>query len=135
MVAYLYIIGSDNVALNKSESREDYIESILILKRERGAVRSIDIANHFGYSRPSISRAVGLLRKEGLLNVDDSGYIELTPRGMELAKGVYSRHRTLIKFLEKLGVSAETAENDACRIEHILSQESMERIKEFIAEQ
>ena len=76
-----------------------------------------------------------MLRKEGLLNVDDSGYIELTPRGMELAKGVYSRHRTLIKFLEKLGVSAETAENDACRIEHILSQESMERIKEFIAEQ
>lgn len=122
------------MAINKSESREDYIESILMLKREKGAVRSIDIVNHFGYSRPSISRAVGLLRKEGLIVVDDSGYIELTPEGMEMAKGVYSRHRTLLKFLEKLGVSEAVAENDACRIEHILSQESMDRIKEFIAE-
>ena len=122
------------MALSKSESREDYIESILILMRERGAVRIIDIANHFGYSRPSISRAVGLLRKEELITVDDSGYIELTPHGMELAKKVYSRHRTLIKFLEKLGVSPEVAENDACRIEHILSQESMDRIKDFIDE-
>ncbi len=120
--------------MNKSESKEDYIESILILKRERGAVRSIDIANHFGYSRPSISRAVGLLRKEELINVDDSGFIELTPRGMEIAKGVYSKHRILIKFLEKLGVSSDTAENDACRIEHILSPESMDRIKAFVTE-
>lgn len=126
--------GAFEVAINKSESREDYIESILMLKREKGAVRSIDIVNHFGYSRPSISRAVGLLRKEGLIVVDDSGYIELTPEGMEMAKGVYSRHRTLLKFLEKLGVSEAVAENDACRIEHILSQESMDRIKEFIAE-
>ena len=120
------------MAEKNSESREDYIESILILKRERGAVRSIDIANHFGYSRPSISRAVGLLRKDKLINVDDSGYIELTPEGLELAKGVYSRHRTLLKFLEKLGVTPEVAENDACRIEHILSQESMDRIREFV---
>ncbi|MDO4960880.1 MAG: metal-dependent transcriptional regulator [Eubacteriales bacterium] len=122
------------MSLNSNESREDYIESILILKREKGAVRSIDIANHFGYSRPSISRAVGLLRKDNLINVDDSGYIELTPQGLELAKGVYSRHKTLIKFLEKIGVSPETAENDACRIEHILSQESMDKIKEFVTQ-
>ena len=120
------------MAVTTNESREDYIESILILKRERGAVRSIDIANHFGYSRPSISRAVGLLRKDGLINVDDSGYIELTPEGMTLAKNVYGRHRVLIKFLEKIGVSSETAENDACRIEHILSQESMDKIKAFV---
>ncbi len=120
------------MAINTNESREDYIESILIIKREKGAVRSIDIANHFGYSRPSISRAVGLLRKDKLITVDDSGYIELTPEGLEMAKGVYSRHRTLIRFLEKLGVSSEVAETDACRIEHILSEESMVKIREFV---
>ena len=120
------------MAIDRSESREDYLESILVIKREKGAVRSIDIANHFGYSRPSISRAVGLLRKDELVVVDDSGYIELTPKGMEMAKGVYSRHRTLIRFLNKLGVSPETAEADACRIEHILSEESMDRIKAFV---
>ena len=120
------------MSINTNESREDYLESILVIKREKGAVRSIDIANHFGYSRPSISRAVGLLRKDELVAVDDSGYIELTPKGMEMAKGVYSRHRTLIRFLNKLGVSPETAEADACRIEHILSEESMDRIKAFV---
>ena len=120
------------MSINTNESREDYLESILVIKREKGAVRSIDIANHFGYSRPSISRAVGLLRKDELVVVDDSGYIELTPKGMEMAKGVYSRHRTLIRFLNKLGVSPETAEEDACRIEHILSEESMDRIKAFV---
>ena len=124
--------GVKEVALNTNESREDYIESILMIKREKGAVRSIDIANHFGYSRPSISRAVGLLRKDNLVVVDDSGYIELTPKGMELAKNVYSRHRMLIRFLEKLGVSPETAETDACRVEHILSEESMDRIRDFV---
>jgi Mn-dependent DtxR family transcriptional regulator len=120
------------VALNTNESREDYIESILMIKREKGAVRSIDIANHFGYSRPSISRAVGLLRKDNLVVVYDSGYIELTPKGLELAKNVYSRHRMLIRFLEKLGVSSDTAEIDACRVEHILSEESMDRIRDFV---
>ena len=120
------------MSINTNESREDYLESILVIKREKGAVRSINIANHFGYSRPSISRAVGLLRKDELVVVDDSGYIELTPKGMEMAKGVYSRHRTLIRFLDKLGVSPETAEADACRIEHILSEESMDRIKAFV---
>ena len=120
------------MSINTNESREDYLESILVIKREKGAVRSIDIANHFGYSRPSISRAVGLLRKDELVVVDDSGYIELTPKGKEMAKGVYSRHRTLIRFLNKLGVSPETAEADACRIEHILSEESMDRIKAFV---
>ncbi len=120
------------MALNTNESREDYIESILMIKREKGAVRSIDIANHFGYSRPSISRAVGLLRKDNLVVVYDSGYIELTPKGLELAKNVYSRHRMLIRFLEKLGVSSDTAEIDACRVEHILSEESMDRIRDFV---
>ena len=122
------------MSLTTNESKEDYIESILIIKREKGAVRSIDIANHFGYSRPSISRAVGLLKKDGLINVDESGYIELTHDGMELAKSIYSRHRTLIRFLEKIGVSPETADADACRIEHILSEESMQRIRDFVVD-
>ena len=120
------------MAVNTNESKEDYLEAIFVLKNQRGAVRSIDIANHFGYSRPSISRAVSILRKDNLISVDESGYIDLTADGLAMAEGVYSRHTTLIEFLMKLGVSEDVAENDACRIEHVLSQESMDRIKEFI---
>ncbi|MDD5832636.1 MAG: metal-dependent transcriptional regulator [Clostridiales bacterium] len=116
-----------------NESREDYIESILILKRRKGAVRSIDIANYFGYSRPSVSRAVGILKKDGLIYVDANGYIELTVEGLRLAESVYDRHRTLSEFLDRIGVSADTAEKDACRIEHVVSQESMDRISEWIS--
>ena len=116
-----------------NESREDYIESILILKRRKGAVRSIDIANYFGYSRPSVSRAVGILKKYGLIYVDANGYIELTEEGLILAESVYDRHRTLSEFLDRIGVSADTAEKDACRIEHVVSQESMDRISEWIS--
>lgn len=116
-----------------NESREDYIESILILKRRKGAVRSIDIANYFGYSRPSVSRAVGILKKDGLIYVDANGYIELTEEGLILAESVYDRHRTLSEFLDRIGVSADTAEKDACRIEHVVSQESMDRISEWIS--
>ena len=116
-----------------NESREDYIESILIQKRRKGAVRSIDIANYFGYSRPSVSRAVGILKKDGLIYVDANGYIELTEEGLILAESVYDRHRTLSEFLDRIGVSADTAEKDACRIEHVVSQESMDRISEWIS--
>ena len=116
-----------------NESREDYIESILILKRRKGAVRSIDIANYFGYSRPSVSRAVGILKKDRLIYVDANGYIELTEEGLILAESVYDRHRTLSEFLDRIGVSADTAEKDACRIEHVVSQESMDRISEWIS--
>lgn len=116
-----------------NESREDYIESILILKRRKGAVRSIDIANYFGYSRPSVSRAVSILKNDGLIFVDSSGYIELSEEGLRLAESVYDRHRTLSEFLDRLGVSADTAEKDACRIEHVVSQESMDRISDWIS--
>ena len=115
-----------------SESREDYLESILILKAKKGAVRSIDIAEHFNYSRPSISRAMSLLRSSGLITMDNSGYIELTEKGMQKARWIYERHNALIAFLEKLGVSPETAELDGCRIEHILSEESMECIRRYL---
>ena len=115
-----------------SESREDYLESILMLKNKKGIVRSIDIAEHFNYSRPSISRAMSILRTDGLITMDRNGYIELTNEGQKIANGVYARHNILISFLSLLGVSDKTAEADACRIEHVLSQESINRIEEFV---
>ncbi len=115
-----------------SESREDYLESIIMLKREKGAVRSIDIAEHFNYSRPSISRAMSILRSDGMITMDKNGYIELTNEGQKIANAVYERHNILISFLSLLGISDKTAEADACRIEHVLSQESINRIEEFV---
>ena len=123
------------MAVERSESREDYLESILMLKAEKGVVRSIDIAEHFHYSRPSISRAMSILRSSGLITMDNNGFIELTEEGMKEASAVYARHKTLITFLKKLGVSAETAEQDACRIEHVLSEESMSCIRGFVGEE
>lgn len=115
-----------------SESREDYLESILILKNKKGAVRSIDIAEYFSYSRPSVSRAMSILRNEGLITMDKSGFIELTDFGAEKARDVYSRHEVLISFLELLGVSEPASVRDACRLEHVLSQESMDCINSFV---
>ena len=123
------------MAVERSESREDYLESILMLKAEKGVVRSIDIAEHFDYSRPSISRAMSILRTAGLITMDNNGFIELTEEGMKEASAVYSRHKILIRFLEKLGVNTDVAEEDACRIEHVLSEESMDRIREFVGEE
>ena len=120
------------MAIDRSESREDYLESILMLKAEKGVVRSIDIAEHFDYSRPSISRAMSILRNAGLITMDNNGFIELTEEGMKEASAVYGRHTVLIDFLKELGVSEETAEQDACRIEHVLSEESMNCIRLFL---
>ena len=123
------------MAVERSESREDYLESILMLKAEKGVVRSIDIAEHFDYSRPSISRAMSILRTAGLITMDNNGFIELTEEGMKEASAVYARHKVLIRFLEKLGVTTDIAEEDACRIEHVLSEESMDRIRDFVGEE
>ena len=123
------------MAIDRSESREDYLESILMLKEEKGVVRSIDIAEHFDYSRPSISRAMSILRNAGLITMDNNGFIELTEEGMKEASAVYGRHKVLIDFLRKLGVSEVTAKEDACRIEHFLSEESMECIRAFAGEE
>ena len=112
------------------ESGENYLETILRLKNRQGNVRSIDLVVELNYSKPSISRAVGLLKKAGYLTVDDNGYIELTAAGLEKANSVYEKHRIIKSFLVKvLGVNDETAENDACRIEHIISDESFGAIK------
>lgn len=118
--------------MNKTESREDYLETILLLMKKKGSVRSIDIANELGYSKPSISRAVGILKENEYIKVDSGGYISFTDEGRTLAESVYDRHTTIKKFfIEVLGVSDQTAEQDACKIEHILSEESYEKLKNF----
>lgn len=115
------------------ESGEDYLETILILHKTTGFVRSIDIANELGYSKPSISRAVGILKSDGFINVEPNGQIVLTESGKAKAEQVYERHIMLRKFLtEILGVSEDVSEQDACRIEHILSEETYSKLKEFV---
>lgn len=115
------------------ESAENYLETILMLKEEKGAVRSIDIARKMDFSKPSISRAMSLLREHGYITMDREGLIDLTDAGMEIASRIYERHRFLSKWLMALGVSPETAAEDACRIEHDVSDETFQKIKEHIA--
>ena len=116
-------------------SGENYLETILLLKREKGYVRSIDIATKMGFSKPSVSRAMGLLRENGYITMDPrEGWIELTEMGQEVAERMYERHDLICRWLMALGVSQETAEEDACRIEHDLSEETFARIKEHIRE-
>ncbi len=115
------------------ESGEDYLETILILHKNTGFVRSIDIANELSYSKPSVSRAVGILKNDGYITVEPNGQIILTDSGMAKAEQVYERHLMLRKFLtDILGVSAENSEQDACRMEHILSNETYEKLKCFV---
>ena len=115
------------------ESAENYLETILMLKEEKGAVRSIDIARKMDFSKPSISRAMSLLRENGYITMDKEGLIDLTDAGMEIASRIYERHRLLSKWLVARGVSPETASEDACRIEHDVSDETFQKIKEHIA--
>ena len=111
------------------ESGEMYLESILILSRTKGAVRSIDISQHLGYSKPSVSRAVGLLRSGGYILVDEDGHISLTPSGRAVAEKILSRHAVLTELLIRLGVDRETASADACKMEHVISDETFQAIK------
>ncbi|MDD6762601.1 MAG: metal-dependent transcriptional regulator [Clostridiales bacterium] len=116
------------------ESGEMYLETILVLKNKYGYVRSIDIAREMNFSKPSVSRAVALLKEDGYIENDPHGMILLTDKGMSVAEKIYDRHKTLTKYLVWLGVSEETAQHDACRIEHIISQESFDKIKEQLPE-
>jgi len=113
------------------ESAEDYLEKILMLKERRGQVRSIDIVNEMGYTKPSISVAMKHLRENGYLTMDADGYITLTKPGMEIAQRIYTRHKLLTKFLVSLGVTEATAATDACKIEHDISDETFEKLKEY----
>ena len=114
------------------ESGEMYLETILILSKKQPHVRSIDVGEYMGFSKPSVSRAVGLLKTGGYITVDEDGYLFLTELGLELATKIYERHNILTTFLCSLGVDADTASQDACRIEHVLSDESLEAIKRHI---
>ena len=117
------------------ESGEDYIETIYLLKKKKGVVRSIDVANELGFSRPSVSRAVGILKDQGLIIMEDDGELKLTEEGLKTAKKVYEKHTNLMKFLMlTAGVNEDIAETDACRIEHIISPETFKGIKRFIKE-
>lgn len=123
-------------AMRPTESREDYLETILLLNQETGYVRSIDVAERLGVTKPSVSRATSLLKEARLLEMDPrDGALTLTEAGQALAEQVYERHRTLTRLLEKIGVSSETAAQDACRIEHVISEESMTTIRNFLEEQ
>lgn len=112
------------------ESSEDYLETILILKERTGQVRSIDIATEMNYSKPSISVAMRKLRENGYIEVDKDGFITLTDPGYEIASSIYDRHKLLTKFFISLGVDAEVAAVDACKIEHDLSEETFQKIRE-----
>lgn len=114
------------------ESGEDYLETILVLHNKSGYVRSIDVANETGFSKPSISRAMGILKEEGLITIDKGGQLIFTDEGRRRAESVYERHIVITDFLEQvLGVSHDNAERDACKIEHDLSDETYEKLKSF----
>ena len=114
------------------ESAEDYLEAILVIQRRRGAVRSIDIANELGFSKPSVSVAMKKLRESGYIEMEMDGHNSLLPAGAEIAERIYERHRTLTDFFVYLGVSEEVASADACKVEHDLSGETFEKIKEHV---
>lgn len=114
------------------ESAENYLESILVIKSQKGFVRSIDIANDLCVSKPSVSVAMKNFREGGYIIVDDDGNIDLTDKGLEIAKRVYERHEVISKALMALGVSEDTALSDSCKIEHVISEETFTKIKEFL---
>ncbi|MGN0624353.1 MAG: metal-dependent transcriptional regulator [Oscillospiraceae bacterium] len=115
------------------ESGEDYLETILILQERTGYVRSIDIASELGFSKPSVSRAVGILKSDGFITVEPDGQILLTKLGYLRAREVYDRHLLITRFLkEVLGVSDENTDEDACKIEHVISHETYEKLNVFV---
>ncbi len=111
------------------ESGEMYLESILVLSKKKPNVRSIDVSDYMGFSKPSVSRAIGILKKGGYVEMDSDGYLTLTSLGAEVANKMYDRHREITEFLVSLGVSEEIASRDACRIEHHISDESFDAIR------
>lgn len=117
------------------QSAEDYLETILVLQEECGQVRSIDIVNKLGYSKPSVSIAMKKLRESGYISMAADGLITLNESGLEVAKRVYGRHTTITKLFTLLGVSPEQAAEDACKVEHDLSKETFDRICEFVRKQ
>lgn len=114
------------------ESGEMYLETIYLLSKKTNNVRSLDVAEHMGFSKPSVSRAVGLLKKGEYITVDSDGFLKLTPVGLEIAEKIYERHTILTKYLVSIGVSPEVASKDACKMEHVISAETFKAIKNKI---
>lgn len=114
------------------ESGEMYLETIYILSKKSPSVRAVDVGEYMGFSKPSVSRAIGLLRKNGYVTVANDGFLSLTDSGCEIASKIYERHTLLTEFLIKIGVNPETAAHDACKIEHDLSDESFEAMKRHV---
>ena len=118
--------------MNIYESAEDYLEAMLVLQEKQGYIRSIDIANHLGVTKPSVSYAVKRLREGGYLTMDENSFIKLPPEGMEIASKIYTREKVLTRFFIYLGVDEKTAKEDACKIEHDLSEESFAALKSHV---
>lgn len=118
--------------LNLQESGEMYLETIYVLSQQSSCVRSIDVADYMGYSKPSVSRALGLLKNGGYVTVDGNGFLTLTDSGRQIAGKIYERHTVLRDMLVRLGVDEKTAAADACRIEHVISEQSFDAIKTHI---
>ena len=114
------------------ESGEMYLETLYVLSQESSSVRAIDVGEYMGFSKPSVSRAIGLLKDEGLVKKDSDGYLKLTAAGEILAKRIYERHTVLSTLFMKLGVDEETAAEDACRIEHYISDKTFDAIKAYM---
>lgn len=114
------------------ESAENYLETILMLKKKNGHVRSIDVANELGFTKPSVSVAMKNFREEGYVVIDEDGGLKLTSKGLEIAERVFERHGVIAQALILLGVDEETAHEDSCKIEHDISQQTFEKLKEFI---
>ena len=132
MVSLMYKIKARGDYLQVHESAENYLETILVLSKTHPQVRSIDIVNEMGFSKPSVSVAMKNLRQQEYITMDDNGHIKLTPTGLKLAESVYERHTLISEFLVKIGVNADIAAEDACRIEHVLSPETFEALKNYI---
>ena len=117
--------------MKMQESPEDYLETIYMLSLHNSEVRSIDVARHLGYSKPSVSVAMKRLRENGYVNMDANSFLTLTESGLAIARSIYERHQVISGYLMSIGVSEETALKDACRIEHVLSEETFHKIKEI----
>ncbi len=118
--------------MNLQESGEMYLETIFVLSQKQNNVRSIDVAEHMGYSKPSVSRAMGLLKQGGYVKADQDGFLTLTDTGLAAAQEIFLRHTVLTKILLRLGVSEKTAAEDACKIEHVISKETFEALKKYL---
>ena len=121
------------IILAVRKSGEDYLEAILMIQKEKGSCRSIDIVHHLGVSKPSVSVAMGILREDGMITTNEDGYMSFTESGFKLATDIYARHCLLTDFLTSIGVPEDVAKEDACKIEHDISKETFECLKKHIA--